>query len=72
MSTEELHRNLAWQSGFYDAVIPLAKGGAYQNFTDPPLTNWRGAYYGANLPRLEALKMRVDPAHVFTFPEAIP
>jgi FAD/FMN-containing dehydrogenase len=67
-----LRRNLEWQSGFYDALTTIAKGGAYQNFTDPSLKNWETAYYRANLPRLEAVKRRVDPAHVFAFPEAIP
>ncbi|MGA3037840.1 MAG: FAD-binding oxidoreductase [Vulcanimicrobiaceae bacterium] len=67
-----LQRNLEWQSDFYDALIPIAKGGAYQNFADPSLSDWETAYYGANLPRLEAVKRRVDPARVFTFPEAIP
>ena len=64
--------NLGWQTEFYDAIVPIAKGGAYQNFIDPNLKNWRAAYYGANLTRLESIKQRVDPDHVFAFPEAIP
>jgi FAD/FMN-containing dehydrogenase len=71
-SSTELQRNLAWQSDFYDAIVPLARGGAYQNFTDPSLADWKNAYYGVNLPRLETLKDRVDPTHLFDFPEAIP
>ncbi len=68
----EVARNLDWQSGFYDAIVPLAKGGAYQNFIDPSLRDWKSAYYGSNLARLETIKRRVDPAHIFTFQEAIP
>ncbi len=64
--------NLGWQTGFYDAIVPIARGGAYQNFIDPDLKNWKAAYYGANLPRLESIKRRVDPDHVFAFAEAIP
>ena len=67
-----LQRNLAWQSDFYHAITPLAKGGAFQNFIDPSLTDWKSAYYGANLGRLEAIKKAVDPSHVFTFAQAIP
>jgi len=52
--------------------VPLARGGAYQNFIDPSLADWKTAYHGVNLERLEAIKRRVDPTGVFTFPEAIP
>jgi FAD/FMN-containing dehydrogenase len=67
-----VQRNLEWQSEFYAALAPFAKGGAYQNFIDPSLTGWKSAYYGANLARLETIKRRVDPTHVFNFPQAIP
>jgi FAD/FMN-containing dehydrogenase len=67
-----LQQNLAWLDGFYDAIVPVAKGGAYQNFIDPSLADWKTAYHGSNLARLEAIKKRVDPAGVFTFREAIP
>jgi len=69
---DALQRNLAWQTAFYEGIVPIAKGGAYQNFMDPSLTDWKPAYHGANLERLEAIKRRVDPAGMFTFPEAIP
>jgi hypothetical protein len=67
----DLQRALEWQAAFYETLVPIAKGGAYQNFIDPSLKDWKTAYYGANLPRLEAVKRRVDPENVFTFPEAI-
>jgi FAD/FMN-containing dehydrogenase len=62
---------LDWQSSFYAAIVPLARGGAYQNFIDPDLRDWRAAYYGENLPRLRKIKSTVDPDGIFTFPEAI-
>lgn len=71
-SPADVQRNLAWQREFYDAYVPLTHGGAYQNFIDPSLADWKTAYYGENLKRLEAVKAAVDPHHVFTFPEAIP
>lgn len=71
-TSDTLQSNLDWQAAFYEAIIPLAKGGAYQNFIDPSLEDWRAAYYGGNLSRLETIKKHVDPTHVFNFPEAIP
>lgn len=68
---DALQHNLAWLTDFYAAIVPMAKGGAYQNFIDPSLTDWKTAYHGTNLPRLEAIKKRVDPTRLFTFPEAI-
>lgn len=65
-------RNLDWQAEFYDALRRAGTRGAYQNFVDPALEDWQGAYYGANLARLKAAKRAVDPAMVFTFPQAIP
>ncbi len=71
-SSAEVQRNLEWQRAFYEAYIPFAGGGAYQNFIDPSLRDWKREYYLSNLSRLEAVKSRVDPTRVFRFPEAIP
>ncbi len=68
---DTLRHNLDWLDGFYAAIVPLAKGGAYQNFIDPSLADWKTAYHGANLPRLEAIKKRVDPTGVFAFAEGL-
>ena len=67
-----LQQNRDWQDGFYAAILPFAKGGAYQNFVDPSLADWSTAYYGDNLPRLRAIKAKVDPDFVFRFAQAIP
>lgn len=68
----DLRRSRAWQNDFYDALTAFAGGGAYQNFIDPALADWKRAYYAANLERLQRIKHRVDPARVFRFAEAIP
>lgn len=67
-----LHENLAWLDAYYETIVPIAKGGAYQNFIDPSLVDWKTAYHGSNLERLEAIKRRVDPTGLFAFAEAIP
>ncbi|MDQ2992235.1 MAG: FAD-binding oxidoreductase [Candidatus Eremiobacteraeota bacterium] len=71
-SADILRQNLDWLGGFYEAIVPIAKGGAYQNFIDPALADWKIAYHGANLERLEAIKKRVDPTGVFAFAESVP
>jgi hypothetical protein len=71
-SRELLRRNLDWLDGLYEAFIPFAGPGAYQNFVDPSLHDWQTAYYGANLPRLMEVKRRYDPNNVFHYPQSIP
>jgi FAD/FMN-containing dehydrogenase len=61
----------AWLRGFWTSMRPYASGQAYQNYIDPDLTNWRTAYYGQNLARLETVKKTYDPTRLFTFPQAI-
>jgi FAD/FMN-containing dehydrogenase len=63
--------NLRWLNDFHDAMSPYLSGASYQNFLDPELTDWRRAYYGANYPRLAAIKKAVDPDRVFDFEQAI-
>jgi FAD/FMN-containing dehydrogenase len=64
-------RQHAWQQSFWQSMRPYASGQAYQNYIDPALTNWRQAYYGANLSRLTQIKAKYDPSRVFRFPQAI-
>ena len=59
-----------WQDGFY-ADVSVQLDGAYQNFPDPSLTDWRKAYYRENQARLEHIKARVDPRRVFRFAQGI-
>ncbi|MBY8885076.1 FAD-dependent oxidoreductase [Streptomyces sp. PTM05] len=60
-----------WLNGLWTAMRPYASGAAYQNYTDPALTNWRQAYYGPAAARLTALKRQYDPSRVFDFPQAL-
>ena len=64
--------NLDWQQRFYEDVNRRTKAvGAFQNFPDPSLADWRSAYYGENLARLSQVKQAVDPSMLFTYPQAI-
>jgi FAD/FMN-containing dehydrogenase len=64
-------RQRAWQQQFWQSMRPYASGQAYQNYIDPELTNWRTAYYGANLTRLTQIKAAHDPGGIFSFPQAL-
>ncbi|MCQ4084581.1 FAD-binding oxidoreductase [Streptomyces sp. RB6PN25] len=63
--------NGSWLNGLYAAMRPYASGEAYQNYTDPALTDWRRAYYGAAAGRLTQLKHQWDPERLFDFPQAL-
>ncbi|MFD3842786.1 FAD-binding oxidoreductase [Streptomyces sp. NPDC058642] len=61
----------SWLTQAHNAMKPYASGAAYQNYTDPSLTDWRKAYYGDAATRLAALKKQYDPKGFFTFPQAL-
>ncbi|WP_075734400.1 FAD-binding oxidoreductase [Streptomyces acidiscabies] len=61
----------SWLNTAHKAMQPYASGAAYQNYTDPTLTNWRKAYYGDAAPRLAKVKQKYDPAKFFTYPQGI-
>ncbi|KAJ7938316.1 glucooligosaccharide oxidase [Mycena leptocephala] len=45
--------------------------GAYTNYMEDKLVDFKKRYYGSNYPRLLALKQKVDPTGVFDFPVGI-
>jgi FAD/FMN-containing dehydrogenase len=61
----------SWLTSAHDAMKPYASGAAYQNYTDPTLTNWRKAYFGDAATRLAAVKKQYDPDRFFTYPQAL-
>jgi FAD/FMN-containing dehydrogenase len=61
----------SWLTTAHNAMKPYASGAAYQNYTDPTLTDWRKAYYGDAATRLTALKKQYDPNHFFTYPQSL-
>jgi FAD/FMN-containing dehydrogenase len=67
----EVASQRAWLRTFYASLHPYASGQAYQNYLDTDLTDWRQAYYGANYPRLAAIKATYDPRQIFRFPQGI-
>ncbi|MER0481824.1 FAD-binding oxidoreductase [Streptomyces sp. Edi2] len=62
----------AWLNSFHDAMRRYSSGAAYQNYTDPGLSDWKTAYYGAAATRLAQVKRAYDPQRLFsTFPQAL-
>jgi FAD/FMN-containing dehydrogenase len=61
----------SWLDTTYAAMRRYASGGAYANYTDPALSDWRTAYYGQNAAKLATIKAALDPTRLFTFPQAL-
>ena len=61
----------AWLHSTAEQMHRYVTGGAYLNYTDPRLKNWKTAYYGSNYPRLLKIRREIDPHHYFNFPQAI-
>jgi FAD/FMN-containing dehydrogenase len=55
----------------YASMRPYVSGGAYVNYCDAELPNWREAYWGPNLSRLENIKSRLDPDGVFRHAQSV-
>lgn len=68
---EETDLNVAWIDEFAEQLRPHLTGEVYQNYASRDLTDWAEAYYGANYPRLQQVKLRYDPQDVFCTPQSI-
>ena len=68
---EEAEANLRWTDELCDALAPHLSGEVYQNYADAGLSDWAGAYYGANYPRLQTIKGEYDPTDFFHHPQSI-
>ncbi|MGW1429368.1 FAD-binding oxidoreductase [Streptomyces sp. NPDC002431] len=60
-----------WLKNTHAVMRRHASGAAYQNYSDPTLTDWRRAYYGTAADRLTALKRTYDPDRLFSYPQAL-
>ena len=53
------------------AIVAQHASGAYQNYIDPGLRDWRRAYYGRNLARLQQVRAGYDPDRRFRSPRGV-
>lgn len=60
----------AWVADTRAALARHGAEGAYSNYADRSLRDWRRQYYGANGDRLREVKRRVDPDGRFRFAQA--
>jgi len=61
----DTERNITWARDAADAVAPFASGGYLLNFLDEEGADTVRAAFGANYPRLAALKSKYDPTNFF-------
>ncbi|MGW3360433.1 FAD-binding oxidoreductase [Streptomyces bungoensis] len=61
----------SWLASAHDALRPYASGAAYQNYTDPTLSDWRRAYYGDAATRLGKVKKQYDPQRFFSYRQGL-
>jgi FAD/FMN-containing dehydrogenase len=57
--------------GFRAALAPWLGTAAYVNYADASIANYGTAYWGANYPRLQAVKQARDQQNLFTFPQSV-
>lgn len=53
------------------AAMRQWSGGAYVNYCDLDLEDWRTAYWRQNLPRLETIKAKADPENLFRHRQSV-
>jgi FAD/FMN-containing dehydrogenase len=64
--------SIAWVTELRDALQSSYGGGAYLNYPDERLTQWKSAYWGENVSRLQRAKNTYDPDRVFRGRQFIP
>lgn len=62
--------NVGWGYDFVEKLLVDAEG-AFVNYIDPLLHNWKQRYYGENIERLLMVKKRVDPTNFFHFQQGV-
>jgi FAD/FMN-containing dehydrogenase len=70
-SPSDTPQRLSDMRALYAAMRPYVSGAAYVNYCDLDLTDWQGAYWGANLQRLKQIKSAFDPNNVFTHAQSV-
>jgi FAD/FMN-containing dehydrogenase len=69
---QNMRANIEWAYHFYEELgRAMNATGAYLNYIDPLLNNWKTKYYGQNAARLKAIKGRVDPGGFFSFQQSV-
>jgi FAD/FMN-containing dehydrogenase len=61
---------LAWIAEFSAALAPYVNG-AYVNVPNAGMADWATAYWGSNVERLRAIKLKYDPHNVFSFEQGL-
>jgi FAD/FMN-containing dehydrogenase len=70
-SPNETPTQLSQLRRLYASMRPYVSGAAYVNYCDSELQNWREAYWGPNLLRLQDIKSRLDPDGVFRHAQSV-
>ena len=70
-SPNETPTQLSQLRRLYASMRPHVSGGAYVNYCDSELQNWREAYWGRNLSRLKSIKSRLDPDDLFRHAQSV-
>jgi FAD/FMN-containing dehydrogenase len=68
---EETDVNVSWVDDLAEALRPHLTGEVYQNYAARDRQDWPAAYYGANYPRLQRVKLAYDPQDVFHTAQSI-
>jgi FAD/FMN-containing dehydrogenase len=72
MHAADTASHIAKVAKVYAAMRPFMPGASYVNYCDLDLPNYANAYWGANLPRLTAVKAQYDPDNLFHHAQSVP